>query len=255
MESRELWLAAKLADLADAFETDESEDELGRRLIGLLTELLAPAEVGLLLSDGSDHLVTVSGGGRIAGLMSLQAQQQGSGADGHRIEKTILNETIGVTDARWPAFAAAARTAGLISVSAIPVRHRDQDIGLVCIFATAEHKVSETEFSLATTLTKTAAMAIALRRDARRSVVLAEQLQRALDSRVQIEQAKGAVAARLGVTPEAAFQLLRAYARRTNMSLTAVAAEVIRSELPAHVLVQEARTGLAGNGQRTPHSG
>jgi GAF domain-containing protein len=187
--------------------------------------------------------------------MSLQAHQEVSGADSRRSEKTILNETTQATNARWPALAAATRSAGLGNVSTIPMRHRGQEIGVVCIFAKTEHKISETEFSLAQTLTRTAAMAIALRRDAQRSVVLAEQLQRALDSRVQIEQAKGAVAARLSVTPEAAFRLLRAYARRISQPLTAVAAEVIRGELPAHVLVQQARAGHADTRQRADHSG
>jgi hypothetical protein len=51
-----------MAELAEAFETDEREEDLARCLTRLLTELLAPAEVGLLLTDGSDHLVTASGG-------------------------------------------------------------------------------------------------------------------------------------------------------------------------------------------------
>lgn len=56
---------------------------------------------------------------------------------------------------------------------------------------------------------------------------LAEQLQRALDSRILIEQAKGMLAARHGATLDAAFEAMRSYARSHRRSVRAVAADVI----------------------------
>lgn len=53
------------------------------------------------------------------------------------------------------------------------------------------------------------------------------QLQRALDSRVVIEQAKGMVAYMLGVDVKEAFEILRAAARRTRRTIHSVAAEVL----------------------------
>lgn len=53
------------------------------------------------------------------------------------------------------------------------------------------------------------------------------QLQTALDSRVVIEQAKGFLAARLGIDPEAAFRRLRTDARSSHRSLHEVAREVV----------------------------
>jgi AmiR/NasT family two-component response regulator len=47
-----------------------------------------------------------------------------------------------------------------------------------------------------------------------RRIVLAEQLQRALDARVVIEQAKGALVAREGLSEQEAFERLRRQARR-----------------------------------------
>jgi AmiR/NasT family two-component response regulator len=57
--------------------------------------------------------------------------------------------------------------------------------------------------------------------------VLAEQLQGALNSRVIIEQAKGAVAQHLGVSVDEAFTLIRGYARGNNRKLGDVARAVI----------------------------
>jgi PAS domain S-box-containing protein len=56
------------------------------------------------------------------------------------------------------------------------------------------------------------------------------QLQTALDSRVLIEQAKGYLAARLDIDPDAAFQRLRTDARSSHRSLRAVAQEVVAGQ-------------------------
>lgn len=56
---------------------------------------------------------------------------------------------------------------------------------------------------------------------------LTEQLQDALDTRVVIEQAKGFLAARYGVTPDAAFEAIRRYARHNKAALRDVAADVL----------------------------
>ncbi len=56
-----------------------------------------------------------------------------------------------------------------------------------------------------------------------------EQLQRALDSRIVIEQAKGMLAERLGLDLDEAFELLRAGARRERMRIHELASEVLAS--------------------------
>jgi AmiR/NasT family two-component response regulator len=53
------------------------------------------------------------------------------------------------------------------------------------------------------------------------------QLRHALQSRIVIEQAKGIVAERAGVTIEEAFARMRNYARNHNLKLVAVAGTII----------------------------
>lgn len=70
----------------------------------------------------------------------------------------------------------------------------------------------------------------------------AEQLQRALDSRVVIEQAKGVLAERFGVPPEAAFDLLRVAARSARIKVHALAeAAVTNDETPQEIVRAVAR--------------
>lgn len=57
-----------------------------------------------------------------------------------------------------------------------------------------------------------------------------EQLRNALESRIVIEQAKGALSARLGILPEEAFELLRGLARSQRRKLQDFAAEVVENK-------------------------
>jgi AmiR/NasT family two-component response regulator len=56
------------------------------------------------------------------------------------------------------------------------------------------------------------------------------QLERALETRIVIEQAKGAVAVRCGVTPDVAFQMIRGLARSQRRKLHEFCAEVLENE-------------------------
>jgi ANTAR domain len=149
----------------------------------------------------------------------------------------MLNRALPPGSARWPRYAAAARAAGFGTVSALPMRRRDRAVGVIIVLGPGGYRLGAAEARLAQVLAKAAAIAISRQREHRDAERTARQLQGALDSRVVIEQAKGAVAARLGITPEAAFELLRGYARQASRPLAEVAGEAVRGELPVHRLV------------------
>ena len=72
-----------------------------------------------------------------------------------------------------------------------------------------------------------ATIGILQERAVRQHEVVAGQLQRALNSRVTIEQAKGKLAERLGVDTDEAFHLLRGYARSHNRRLSDLARDFV----------------------------
>ena len=76
-------------------------------------------------------------------------------------------------------------------------------------------------------LTDVAAIGLLQERTIRRGEVLTEQLQGALNSRIVIEQAKGAIAQAHGLSVDEAFTVLRALARRTNRKLTDAAQDML----------------------------
>ena len=69
-----------------------------------------------------------------------------------------------------------------------------------------------------------------------------QQLQHALNSRIVVEQAKGVLAHTGGLEMDAAFEVLRRYARDHGRRLTDVATEVTRRELRGEMLIEHARS-------------
>jgi hypothetical protein len=77
------------------------------------------------------------------------------------------------------------------------------------------------------------------------------QLERALESRIVIEQAKGVLVERLELAPDEAFEILRRAARSQRRRIHLLAAEVIDSrESPASIRAAAAALHLDGAAAR-----
>ena len=66
-------------------------------------------------------------------------------------------------------------------------------------------------------------------------------MQHALNSRIAIEQAKGMIAERGRVDMDAAFSILRRFARNNNRGLTEVAAALVAGTLSIDTLARDRR--------------
>jgi ANTAR domain len=129
-----------------------------------------------------------------------------------------------------------AHSAGFRALHALAMRLRDQVIGAVNIFHTSTVAVSERDIHLAQALADVATIGLLQERAVRHASELSEQLQRALTSRVVIEQAKGAVAERAAVDMDTAFGWLRGYARANSRRLADVAIAVVERTLAVDAL-------------------
>jgi AmiR/NasT family two-component response regulator len=83
----------------------------------------------------------------------------------------------------------------------------------------------------ARTFADIATISILQQRLVEESTIAQEQLQRALNSRVIIEQAKGYLAQSRGLDMDTAFQQIRSHARSTQTRLAEVAAEIVAGRL------------------------
>jgi len=101
----------------------------------------------------------------------------------------------------------------------VPLLLRGDRIGALNLFRVKVKTFAPHEVRLGQALADVAAVGILQERAVFAAERRADQLQRALNSRIMIEQAKGALAERRHIPPGEAFQRLRSHARSNNMKL------------------------------------
>lgn len=228
-------LAEAFAQLADIDDAGFDDVEFLQRLCGHCVELAGVEEAGLLVADAAGRLAAPAAtGDRVRLLGELQLRTgEGPGIDCHRSGRVVeIADVSGVGGVggvaeRWPRFAQACRLAGFGAVHAIPMHRRELVIGAVLLFGTVPGPLDPATARVLRSLTDLATTVLLHRRALRHQHSLIEQLQEALTSRVVIEQAKGVLAERTGLSPDEAFDAMRGLARTRNLGLTALARDVI----------------------------
>jgi AmiR/NasT family two-component response regulator len=112
-------------------------------------------------------------------------------------------------------------------VLASPIPYSDHAVGVVAVLAGQAHPWTEAEHEAIVAFTELVALLILNAMEASERGRLAGELQVALDSRVVIEQAKGVLVGRHGLTTRQAFERLRRQARDQRRPLSEVARAVV----------------------------
>jgi len=238
---RERSVPEAFVSLADSLVEPFDVVELLDGLTGECARLLDVASAGLLLADRFNVLhVVAASSEQTRNLELFQLQRD----EGPCLECFRTGTAVSVADlqsqaVRWPQFAAAARQMGFASVHALPMRLHDQMLGTLGLFGAAVGALSDEDLNLGQALAHVASVSLVTGNAATDRRNLNQQLQTALDSRVLIEQAKGAVAQHANVTMDEAFTLLRRYARNHNQKLTDVARTVATRTLPIKRLTEQ----------------
>jgi len=215
-------VADTLVDTFDVFE-----------FLGLVTlrtaELVQSEAAGLCLADGDGRLQFMAASNETTELLELFQVQTDEGPcqDCFHSGTAVVNADLTQAGDRWPRFAPRAVESGYRSVHAIPLRLRQSTVGALNLFNYDAGRLEPDEVDVVQALADVATIGLLQERALRRAEVLSEQLQSALDSRVVIEQAKGAVAQLHSVSIDEAFQLMRGYARRNRTRLLEVAQAVV----------------------------
>lgn len=134
-------------------------------------------------------------------------------------------------DGKWPEFQTAALSQGFRSVHAVPMRVHGKIIGAMGLFGERPGALTQEDAAIGQALADVATISILQERTLRESSLINEQLQRALNSRIVIEQAKGVIAYTAAVNMEEAFRRLREFARANNQSLHDTATRVVNRTL------------------------
>jgi len=199
--------------------------------------------VGILLADERGQLKYIAASTEETRLVELFQLQNSEGPcfDCFRDHMPVVNSDLSTAAERWPAFAPRALSAGFGSVHAIPMRLREQIIGTVNIFGTETDRYEPADFHIVQALADVATIAIIQNRNVRRAETTSEQLRGALNSRVTIEQAKGALSELRGVDTDHAFTMMRDFARHHRKRLDEVAQAVLTDPASIPALTRPAR--------------
>lgn len=227
--TREQRLVEVFVELADTLVAEFDVLDLLQVLTERCVELVATDAAGLMLADRRGNLEVVAAtheSARLLDLLELQ-RREGPCRESFATGRVIANIDLDAARQQWPSFTEAARGLGFRISHAIPLKLRRQVLGVLALHSVGPHPLSTTHVAVARGLADIATIGLLHARALQDQTLLAEQLQTALQSRILLEQAKGVLSAHAETSVEAAFALLRGYARRTGQSLTGVAEGVV----------------------------
>jgi GAF domain-containing protein len=159
-----------------------------------------------------------------------QAHQVGPCVDAfHRGEPVLITDI--AEQSQWGTYREAAAASNFRSVIGMPLMTAEHRLGSLNIYSRRRREWSGADVESATALAEIATAYVVRAGQLASAVDLAGQLQQALDSRVVIEQAKGALSQAHGIPVGEAFELLRSYSRSHNLALRDVAHAVVDDQL------------------------
>jgi PAS domain S-box-containing protein len=203
-----------------------------QRIIGQITLVVRSAVGGstsatVTIGDplAPDRLAADSNDAQRLDGLQMQAAE-GPCIDAYRRGTTVVAPDL-TSDGRWPRLVAASRDQPLRSVLALPIRFADETAGVINVYGAEPGAFPARSVRVGEVLA--AAVAAVLRDVDEHSSMrtLIGHLERALDSRAVIDQAKGMVMAAHGGSAEEAFARMITFSSRNNVKLRDLAKLVV----------------------------
>lgn len=243
-------LARSLRDLAATTSQPDGLLPVLQRLTDAAKDILRADGAALTLERevGSIGWVTVTD--PVMQLLEEVQQEGGTGpsVSAYTDDQVVLADDLG-TEVRWSHLAVLVRQVSVRSVLSTPIRLNGRPVGTLDVYATRPGNWSAEVVAAAEAFARVAAdllQASVERSELRREVA---QLQHALTARIWIEQAKGVLVAAQGLTPEAAFERLRAEGRSSRRKVAEVAREVVQAAQRERLAALAASNALVRAGE------
>ncbi len=236
---RERPVSRTFVRLADTLVADFDVSDFLSMLAEQCVELLRVSAASVILVDPDGGLRVAATSSERAELLELFAVETDDGPciDCVRGGAPVSCADLRVETRHWPRFTAAARECGFRAVHAVPMRLRDQVIGVLTFLGVDPGDPDREDIELGQALADVATIGILQQRTIERRDEVTGQLQTALRSRIVIEQAKGVLAQRGGLSMDEAFRHLRSYARARQLRLTDLATAITTGTVdPAAIL-------------------
>ncbi|MBW3621214.1 MAG: GAF and ANTAR domain-containing protein [Actinobacteria bacterium] len=223
--------------LVEEYDLDEVLGSLGQHV----AELFDVEGAGVMLEDAQGDLRFVSASDD--GLRHIEELQielgEGPCLLAYR-SGLIVNAADVTEDERFPRFGEAAAGFGIRGVFSVPLTYRDATVGAFNIYDSRPHVLDDDQIAVAVAVARAATLYLLHARDAEDMDRQLDGLIRALESRPVIEQAKGYLAASLGIAPEEARELVRRWSRSRQRRVRDVSEAIVAGRLDPAVLREEA---------------
>jgi GAF domain-containing protein len=215
--------------LADTLVGGYDVVDLLHTLVDTCSALVHASAGGILLVNDHRQLEVVASTNERSRLVELMQLRVGGGPclESYLTGRPVSVPDLHADDSRWPIFRTKALEQHFEAVHAVPLRLRAETIGSLNLFWDKPTALDQRDAEVVQALAHVATIGILQERAMRESTIAREQLQRALNSRVVIEQAKGVVAHTRGVSMEEAFSLIRDYARKNQKPLAVVSEGIV----------------------------
>jgi GAF domain-containing protein len=231
--SRAERVSAAFVKLTGALVADYEVLDLLYALVEASVDLLGATAAALLLADPRGELQVVASTSEGSQLVEIRQLRAGEGpcVECYKTGAPVVVEDVASLHGQWPDFQAIALSQGFRSIHAVPMRVHGRTIGSMGLFGKDPGTMARSDTAIGQALADVATISILQERTIKEATLVNEQLQRALNSRVLIEQAKGVIANRSEVTMEEAFRRLRSSARSNSQSLQETASQVVEGTL------------------------
>lgn len=222
-----------LVDFTRTLADEQSVEAVFGSLGNYTTELLGVDGIGVLLLEEGELRVATTNSKRGEAAEHLEVELgEGPCTESIRSGRHVLVPDLEQATERFPEFAWRALEAGVRGIHALPIGSTvDHLIGSLNIVTTEPRLLSGRDLRVADMLAEVAVSYLVSIQAHEQANELAAQLQRALDSRVVIEQAKGILTGRHGIELDDAFERLRNHARSNRQRIHDVARSVCEGDL------------------------
>jgi GAF domain-containing protein len=221
-------------ELADTLASDYDIGEFLQFLVHRCADLLLGDTAGVLLEGpGGDLRLAAATSDEMRRLEDLEVRlRQGPCTEAYRRAEPVIAEDLVDYQERWPQVTPKLMEMGMRSAHAFPVRLRADCIGAINLYRVQPGPFHAEDVRLGQALADVAAIGILQERKIARAERVADQLQLALSSRIVIEQAKGILAERHGISTADAFGAISNYSRSRNRKLREVCQEIVDGRYP-----------------------
>lgn len=233
-------LTEALVSFARLLVSDYDVGDVLYQLCDVAVDVTGATGAGILLEDIDGRLrYAVASDALTADLEAIQLElAEGPCMLAHASREPVLIPDLG-SEQRFPSMVPRTLDCGMRAVFTLPLLHNGDSIGILDLYRNTPGELSRSQADAGALLADMATTAVLNRRRYDDSTQVTQRLQRALDSRIVLEQAKGRVGAQLGVEMHTAEEWIHQFAR----ALARPGGEVVR-DIAAGALVMP-RDGAA----------